>query len=166
MYILRIPRIIDTRCFDSYKREGKSTKEIPLIGTGFHSWIDHMFWFLPFSSVKQAFAVLDSIDELTSGTLNHFIVCIFDIFYLFCIFCIFCVFCICCIFYMTNTKSVSSDDWDVKHEEIAAEHNLPQAQQDLKNSRKAWIKENSPNKCGRAVTDNHPANGLKSIVRK
>jgi hypothetical protein len=46
---------------------------------------------------------------------------------------------------MTNTKSVSSDDWDVKRQEIAAEHNLTQAQQDFKNGWKAWIKENSPN---------------------
>ncbi len=67
---------------------------------------------------------------------------------------------------MTNTKSVSSDDWDVKREEIAAEHNRPQAQQDLMNGWKACIKENGPNKSGRAATDNRPANGLKSIVRK
>ncbi len=67
---------------------------------------------------------------------------------------------------MTNTKSVSSDDWDVKSQEIAAEHKLPQAQQDPKNGWKAWIKENGPNKSGRASTDNHPANGLKSIVHK
>ncbi len=38
-------------------------------------------------------------------------------------------------------KSVSSDDWDVKRQEIAAEHKLPQAQQDLKNCWKARIKE-------------------------
>ncbi len=149
---MHIPHIINMQCFGSYKRDGKSTKEIPLIGTGFHSWIDHMFWFLPFSSVKQAFALLDSIDDLTSGTLHQFIFCIFDIFYLFCIFCIFCVFSICCVFYMTNTKSVSSDDCDVKREEIAGEHNLPQAQQDLKNGWKAWIKENGPNKSGRPAT--------------
>ena len=125
-----------------------------------------MFWFLPFTSVKQAFALLDSIDDLTSGALHQFIFCISDIYYLFCIFCIFCILCVCCVFHMTNTKSVSSDDWDVKHQEIAAEHNLPQAQQDLKNGWKAWIKENGPNKSGRALTENSPANGLKSIVRK
>jgi len=67
---------------------------------------------------------------------------------------------------MTNTKSVSSDDWDVKHQEIAAEHNLPQAQQDLKNGWKAWIEGNCPNKSGRASTENGPVNGLKSIDRK
>ncbi len=67
---------------------------------------------------------------------------------------------------MSNTKSVSSDDWDVKRQEIAAEHNLPQAQQDLKNGWKAWIKENCPNKSGRASTENGSGNGLGSIDRK
>jgi hypothetical protein len=67
---------------------------------------------------------------------------------------------------MTNTMSVSSDDWDVKRQEIAAEHNLPQAQQDLKNGWKAGTKENSPNKSRRTAMDYHPANGLKSIVCK
>jgi hypothetical protein len=66
---------------------------------------------------------------------------------------------------MTNTKSVSSDDWDVKQQEIVAEHNLLQAQQGLKNGWKAWIKENSLNKSGRAAMDKSPANDLKSIVR-
>ncbi len=64
---------------------------------------------------------------------------------------------------MTNAKSVSSDDWAVKRQEIAAEHKLPQAQQDLKNGWAAWIKENGPNKSGRTSTDNRPANGLKSL---
>jgi hypothetical protein len=50
--------------------------------------------------------------------------------------------------------------------QIAAEHNLPQAQHDLKNGWKAWIKENCPNKGGRASTENRPVNGLKSIDRK
>ncbi len=50
--------------------------------------------------------------------------------------------------------------------EIAAENNLPHAQQDLKNGWKAWIKENCPNKSGRASTENGPVNGLKSIDRK
>jgi hypothetical protein len=67
---------------------------------------------------------------------------------------------------MTNTKSVSSDDWDVKRQEIAAEHNLPQAQQDLKNGWKAWIEENCLNKSWKASTENGPVNGLKSIDRK
>ena len=49
---------------------------------------------------------------------------------------------------MTNTKSVSSDDWDVKRQEMAAEHKLPHAQQDLKNGWKAWIKETVPTRAG------------------
>jgi hypothetical protein len=125
-----------------------------------------MIWFLSVFSVKQAFSLLDSIDDLTSGALHQFLFCIFDVFYLFCIFCILCILCVCCVFHRTNTKSVSSDDWDVKRQEIAAEHKLSQAQQDLKNGWKAWIKENCPNKSGRASTENRPVNGLKSIDRK
>ncbi len=34
---------------DRYKRVGKETKEIPLIATGFHSYIDNIFWYLPFA---------------------------------------------------------------------------------------------------------------------
>jgi hypothetical protein len=39
---------------DRYKRDGKETNEIPLVGTGFHSYINNLFWYLPFSNVKQA----------------------------------------------------------------------------------------------------------------
>ena len=49
------------------KSDGKATKEIPLIGTGFHSYIDHIFWYLPFSNVKQAYATLDSMDGVTEA---------------------------------------------------------------------------------------------------
>jgi hypothetical protein len=52
---------------DSYKRDGKETKEIPLIGTGFHSFIDHIFWYLPFSNVKQAYATLDAVEGVTEA---------------------------------------------------------------------------------------------------
>jgi hypothetical protein len=81
-----------------------------------------MFCFLPFSSVKQAFALLDRIDDLITGALHQFIFCIFDKFYIFCISCIFrifCILCVCCVFHMSNTKSVSSDDWDIERQEIA-----------------------------------------------
>ena len=40
------------------KKKGKDAKEIPLIGQGFHAYIDHIFWFLPFSSPKQAYEML------------------------------------------------------------------------------------------------------------
>ena len=52
---------------DRYKRDGKGTKEIPLIGTGFHSFIDHLFWYLPFSNVKQAFTTLDAVEGVTEA---------------------------------------------------------------------------------------------------
>ncbi len=52
---------------DRYKRDGKETKEMPLIGTGFHSYIDHLFWYLPLSNVKQAYATLDAVDGVTEA---------------------------------------------------------------------------------------------------
>jgi hypothetical protein len=52
---------------DRYKRGGKETKEIPLIGTGFHSYIDHLFWYLPFSKVQQAYATLDAVEGVTEA---------------------------------------------------------------------------------------------------
>jgi hypothetical protein len=50
---------------DRYKREGKETKETLLIGTGFNSCIDHIFWYLPFSNVNQANATLNAIKGVT-----------------------------------------------------------------------------------------------------
>jgi hypothetical protein len=50
-----------------FKRDGKETKEIPLISRGFHSYIDHIFWYLPFSNVKQAYASLDAMDGVTEA---------------------------------------------------------------------------------------------------
>ena len=49
------------------KRNGKYTKEIPLVGQGFQAYIDPLFWFLPFSNPKQAhelMAKLELSDEL------------------------------------------------------------------------------------------------------
>jgi hypothetical protein len=37
-----------------YKRNGADTKEVPLIGIGFQAFIDNIFWYLPFSSTRQA----------------------------------------------------------------------------------------------------------------
>jgi hypothetical protein len=62
-YILHILIIF----LDKYKRDGKETKEIPLISTGFHSYIDHIFWYLPFSNVKQAYATLDAMEGATKA---------------------------------------------------------------------------------------------------
>jgi hypothetical protein len=63
LYILHILIYI----LDRYKRDGKETKEIPLIGTGFHSYIDYIFWCFPFSNVKQAYATLDAMEGVTEA---------------------------------------------------------------------------------------------------
>ena len=63
LYILRILIIL----LDRYKRDGEEAKEIPLIGTGFNSYIDHIFWCLSFSNVKQAYATLDAMEGVTEA---------------------------------------------------------------------------------------------------
>ena len=45
----------------------KQRKYLTLIGTGFHSYIDHLFWYLPLSNVKQAYATLDAVDGVTEA---------------------------------------------------------------------------------------------------
>jgi hypothetical protein len=40
------------------KKNSKDTNEIPLIGQGFQGYIDHLFWFLLFSSLKRAYDML------------------------------------------------------------------------------------------------------------
>ena len=53
--------------FVRLKKNGRDSKEISLIGQGFQAYIDHLFWFLPFSSPKQAFEMLakkEMSDEL------------------------------------------------------------------------------------------------------
>ena len=40
------------------KKNGKDTKEISLIGQGFQAYIDHLFWYLPFSNPKHAHDML------------------------------------------------------------------------------------------------------------
>ncbi len=47
------------------KKDGKTTKDVPLIGSGFNDLIDHFFWYLPFSSVKQASALLDDLEDVS-----------------------------------------------------------------------------------------------------
>ena len=44
------------------KRNGTDVKEIPLIGQGFQAFIDDLFWFLPFSSKKQADELRDKME--------------------------------------------------------------------------------------------------------
>ncbi len=62
------------------KRNGKDTKEIPLVGQGIQAYIDNLFWFLPFFNPKQAYdssyelmAKLELSDELwtTKHNLNE-----------------------------------------------------------------------------------------------
>ena len=42
---------------DSLKPDGKSFKNVKLVGKGFLQLVDHYFWYLPFASVKQGHAV-------------------------------------------------------------------------------------------------------------
>jgi hypothetical protein len=39
------------------KSDGKTAKNVPLVGKGFLHLVDHYFWYLPFASVKQGHAV-------------------------------------------------------------------------------------------------------------
>jgi hypothetical protein len=84
MHILHIQHTADIYCF-SLKKDGETTKEVPLIGLGFNNFIVHLFWFLAFASVKQGYAVLDEIEGVTIG------------------------------------------DWEIKREEVKAEHTLKRA---------------------------------------
>jgi hypothetical protein len=52
---------------DRYKKDGTIAKEIPLIGTDIHSYIDYIFWYLPFSNAKQAYATLDAVKGVTEA---------------------------------------------------------------------------------------------------
>ncbi len=47
------------------KKDGVTTKEVPLIGAGFQAFIDHLFWYLPFPSVKQGNSLLEELQDLT-----------------------------------------------------------------------------------------------------
>jgi hypothetical protein len=40
------------------KKNCKDTKKISLIGQGFQAYLDHRFWYLPFSTPKQAHNML------------------------------------------------------------------------------------------------------------
>ena len=39
------------------KSDGKTAKNVPLVGKGFLHLVDHYFWYLPFVSIKQGHAV-------------------------------------------------------------------------------------------------------------
>ncbi len=40
------------------KKNGKDAKEMSLIGQSFQAYIDHLFWYLPFSNLKEAHDML------------------------------------------------------------------------------------------------------------
>jgi hypothetical protein len=44
--------------YQAEKKNGKDAKEVSLIGQGFQAYIDHLFLYLPFSTVKQAHQML------------------------------------------------------------------------------------------------------------
>jgi hypothetical protein len=52
------------------KKDGETTKDVPLIGLGFNNFIIHLFWFLPSASIKQDYAVLNEIAGATNGDLE------------------------------------------------------------------------------------------------
>lgn len=47
---------------DRLKKDGETSKTVPLIGRGFLSLVDSVFWHLPFVSSKQAHAVREKTD--------------------------------------------------------------------------------------------------------
>jgi hypothetical protein len=47
------------------KKDGVTTKEVPLIGANSHAPIDHLFWYLPFASVKQGNSLVEELEDLT-----------------------------------------------------------------------------------------------------
>jgi hypothetical protein len=49
------------------KKDGETTKDVPLIVLDSITSIAHLFWFLPFTSMKQEYAVLDEIAEVKIG---------------------------------------------------------------------------------------------------
>ena len=105
-----------------YKRDGVTTKEIPLIGTGFQAFIDNLFWFLPFSSQKQAYDMLAK-------------------------------------------KEMSDDNWNLKREEMAAEHMMEKAADDLRAGWKAWIVDSMDSSVRGNDAVAVPATGITSIIR-
>ncbi len=42
-----------------------TTKEVLLIRAGFHAFIDHLFWYLPFPSIQQGNSLLEELEKLT-----------------------------------------------------------------------------------------------------
>ena len=108
--------------FARYKRDGVATKEIPLIGTGFQAYINSLFWYLPFSSPKQAYEMLAK-------------------------------------------KEMSDENWLTKREELAAEHLMVKAADDLRQGWKAWLVESKSSSVGGKEAAPIPASGITSAYR-
>ncbi len=100
----------------------RDPKEIPLIRTGFQAFIDNLFWFLLFSSQKQAYNMLAN-------------------------------------------KELSDDYWNMKREEIAAEHMVERAADDLITGWKAWLVDSMDHSYRGNVSVAVPATGITSIIR-
>jgi hypothetical protein len=49
----------------SVKKDGWTTKEVPLIGVSFQAFTDHLFWSLLFSSPKQDNLLQEELEYLT-----------------------------------------------------------------------------------------------------
>ena len=105
-----------------FKRDGVATKDIPLISTGFQAYIDNLFWFLPFSSSKQAFEMLAK-------------------------------------------KEMSDENWIIKREEMAAEHQLEKSPNDLKVGWKNWLVDSKDSSVGGPAAAAVPAAGITLIMR-
>ena len=50
----------------SFKKDGVTIKTVPLIGMGFPTLVDSLFWHLPFVSSKQAHAVREKAQPLVT----------------------------------------------------------------------------------------------------
>ena len=93
-----------------------------MIGSGFQAYVDNLFWFLPFSSTKQAYDMLVK-------------------------------------------KEMTDDNWIIKRAEIADEHLIERAPQDLSDGWKAWLAKNMLGKdCAKAARTAVPAAGPALMV--
>ena len=57
LHISAYVTIIACYFLHSLKSDGKSAKNVRLVGKGFLQLVDHYFWYIPFASVKQGHAV-------------------------------------------------------------------------------------------------------------
>jgi hypothetical protein len=48
-----------------------TSQEVPFIGAGFQAFIDHLFWYLPFPSIKKGNSLLEELQDLTKDDWTH-----------------------------------------------------------------------------------------------